>query len=95
MSPRSLNVNVDLNTRPATESFIGNLDFLASNVTPTETKINTYQTNGKKSRKRPRKRTQLKQRSAISESSHCEEQIDDISEDEDEDEDEDENTKIY
>ncbi len=56
----------------------GNQDHLASNVAPVITKTNLHQTNRKKRRKQPRKRTQLKQRSAIGESSHSEEQIDDI-----------------
>jgi len=56
----------------------GNQDHLASNVAPVITKTNLHQTNRKKRRKQPRKRTQLKQQSAIGESSHSEEQIDDI-----------------
>jgi hypothetical protein len=89
MSPRSLTVNVDLYTQPTTKSLIGNQDHLASNVTPIKTKT-------KKRRKQPRKRAQLKQRSAIGESSHSEEQINDINVEEDEEEeDDDENTKIY
>jgi len=90
MSPKSLPVNVDLYTQPTTEPLVGNQDHLASNVTPIKTTT-------KKRRKQPRKRTQLKQRSAIGGSLHSEEQIDDIhiEEDEDEDEEDDENTKIY
>ena len=69
---------------------IENQYYLASNVTPIETKINRDQTDENKPTrtKRPRKRTQLKQRSAIDDLSHIEEQIDDTSEDE-------ENTEIY
>ncbi len=81
-------VNVDLYTQPTTEHLIENQDHLAFNVTP-------IKTTSKKRRKQPRKRTQLKQRSAIGESSQSEEQIDDIHIEEDEDEEDYENTKIY
>jgi hypothetical protein len=81
-SPRLI-VNVDLYAQPTTDSLIENQDYSASTRIP-------IQKNSKKGRKRPRKRTQLKQRSAIGESSHTEEQIDDSSEDED-----DENAEIY
>ncbi len=81
-----MTVKVDLHPQPRTELLTENQDYSASKI-----KINTAQTNSKKRRKQPRKRTQSKQRTAINESSDVEEQIDDISEDEYEDE----NTEIY
>jgi hypothetical protein len=86
-----LTVNVDLHPQPRTELLTENQDYSSSNVKTVKTKINTPQTNGKKRRKQPRKRTQSKQRSVINESADTEDQIDDISEDEYEDE----NAEIY
>lgn len=77
------------------DRLVEKLDYLVSNTTLVEKKINR-----KKRRKKPRKRTQSKQRSAIGELSHNEEQIEEISEDDDEveednDDDSNKNTNIY
>jgi hypothetical protein len=98
--PNPLTINIDLYPQSTGESLIENRqDYLATNATPSKKNTDTNQPTEtkptrKKHRRRPRKQAQSKQRSAIDELPHLEEQSDDESEEEDDDDDDD-NTKIY